>query len=35
MEASHSQSQKVVTPTEAGVYNSLEFLDSRFRGNDK
>jgi hypothetical protein len=35
MEAPHSQSQKVVTPAKAGVYNLLEFLDSCFSGNDK
>ena len=26
---------KTVTPAEAGVQNSLNLLDSRFRGNDK
>jgi len=26
---------KPVTPAKAGVHNILEYLDSRFRGNDK
>ncbi|MDI7260504.1 MAG: hypothetical protein QME90_11360 [Thermodesulfobacteriota bacterium] len=29
------KSLKTVTPAEAGVQNSLNLLDSRFRGNDK
>ena len=29
------KSRKTVTPAEAGVQNSLNLLDSRFRGNDK
>jgi hypothetical protein len=30
-----AKSLKTVTPAEAGVQNSLNLLDSRFRGNDK
>jgi len=30
-----AKSQKPVTPANAGVHNILEYLDSRFRGNDK
>ena len=29
------KSQKPVTPVKAGVHNTLKYLDSRFRGNDK
>ena len=29
------ESHKSVTPAKAGVHNTLEYLDSRFRGNDK
>jgi len=29
------KSHKPVTPAKAGVHNILEYLDSRFRGNDK
>ena len=29
------KSRKTVTPAKAGVHNILEYLDSRFRGNDK
>ena len=29
------KSQNPVTPAKAGVHNFLEYLDSRFRGNDK
>ena len=29
------KSHKLVTPAKAGVHNILEYLDSRFRGNDK
>jgi hypothetical protein len=28
------KSRKTVTPAKAGVHNRLEFLDSRFHGND-
>ena len=29
------ESQRPVTPAKAGVHISLEFLDSRVRGNDR
>ena len=29
------KSHKPVTPAKAGFHNILEYLDSRFRGNDK
>jgi len=29
------ESPKTVTPADAGVQNSLNLLDSRFRGNDE
>ena len=29
------KSRKAVTPAKAGVHSILEYLDSRFRGNDR